>query len=154
MRTDSGVLTMKTIVYKRPDGGVSIMKPYGDDPDKALERLRQFIPPDAIDVQEMDVADVPEDRTFRDAWRLSGGKIAHDMEHCRAIHRDHLRALRAPKLAALDVEYQRADEAGDAARKSSIAARKQALRDVTADPRIDAATTPEELKMVTPEALR
>lgn len=77
-----------------------------------------------------------------------------DMAKCREALRVRLRARRAPLLAALDVEYQRADEAGDAAAKKRIAARKQALRDVTADPAIDAAQTPADLMHVLPEALR
>ena len=58
------------------------------------------------------------------------------------------------KLAALDVEYQHADERGDVAEKARIAAKKQALRDVTADPAIEAAQTPEALKAVWPDILK
>jgi hypothetical protein len=53
----------------------------------------------------------------------------------------------------LDTAYMRADEVGDQQEKRRIATQKQALRDVTADPRIDAAATPEELKAVIPDAL-
>jgi hypothetical protein len=47
----------------------------------------------------------------------------------------------------------RAQEQGDQAKADEIAAKKQALRDVTADPAIDAATTPDELKAVRPDVL-
>ncbi|MCA6098878.1 hypothetical protein J6525_10725 [Bradyrhizobium sp. WSM 4400] len=73
------------------------------------------------------------------------------MEKCRAILRDRMRFSRAPKLAVLDIEYQRADEVGDVARKQAIAAKKQKLRDVTKLPEIDAATTLEALKAVWPQ---
>ncbi len=89
-----------------------------------------------------------QDRDFRGAWRMRDGKIGVDMPAARGIHRDRMRQARAPRLAALDVEYQRADEAGDGAAKRAIGARKQALRDVTADPRIDAADTPDALRAV------
>ena len=46
-----------------------------------------------------------------------------------------------------------ADEAGDVAAKAVIAVKKRALRDVTDDPAIAAATTPEALKAVVPAAL-
>ena len=98
-------------------------------------------------------ADFPADATFRDAWILNGDKVEPDMVQARDIKRDLLRAERSPLLAALDIEYQRADEAGDKARKTMIAAKKQALRDVPDDPAIEAATTPEELKAVRPVAL-
>ena len=95
--------------------------------------------------------EIPADRRFRGAWRDGKGSVAVDMPAAREIHRDFLRAARAPLLAKLDIEYQRADEAGDRAAKTRIAAAKQALRDVTAAPEIDAATTPEEL--VVPDIL-
>ena len=44
--------------------------------------------------------------------------------------RDRLRAEREPRLAALDVQFMRAIEAGQDT--TAIAAEKQALRDVTA----------------------
>ena len=56
-------------------------------------------------------------------------------------------------MAALDIDYQRADEAADVARKREVVRRKQALRDVTDDPAIEAAQTPEELKAAIPAAL-
>ena len=51
------------------------------------------------------------------------------------------------------MDYQRADEAGDTGAKADIAKRKQALRDVTADPAIEAARTPDELRAVWPAEL-
>jgi len=94
------------------------------------------------------------DRTFRNAWKANGGRIEVDMPKAREIHRDRLRRLRAPLLEELDVEYMRADERGDQEEKQAIRLRKTALRDVTADPAIEAAQTPDELKAVIPEAVR
>lgn len=96
---------------------------------------------------------IPADRSFRNAWRHDGASLSVDMPAARGIHRDRMRAARAPLLAALDVAYQRADEKGDAAAKAVVADRKQALRDVTADAAIDAATTPDELVAVWPVIL-
>jgi len=75
--------------------------------------------------------------------------ITVDMTKAREIKRDQLRAERQPVLEALDVAYMRAQEAGDTAKQDAIAADKQALRDATVDPAIDAAATPDELKAVT-----
>ncbi|MBM3460747.1 MAG: hypothetical protein FJX76_01470 [Armatimonadetes bacterium] len=69
------------------------------------------------------------------------------------IHRARLRELRTPMLAALDVEWMKALETGDEQKKTQVAAKKQALRDVTADPAIDAADTPAALKAVLPTGL-
>jgi hypothetical protein len=98
--------------------------------------------------------DVPADRTFRNAWTHDGTLVKVDMPKAREIHREHLRQMRAPLLQALDVEYQKADERGDQTEKQRIAANKQGLRDVTADPTIEAARTPEELKAAVPGVLR
>lgn len=92
--------------------------------------------------------EVPSDRSYRDAWRDDGERIVHDLPKARAIHRERLRAKRKPLLEALDVEAIRADEDGDSARKRDVVARKRRLRDVTADPRIEAATTIDELKAI------
>ena len=102
---------------------------------------------------DVDGSMAPQDRTFRNAWQLEGNAITVNMAQAREIHRDTLRQERAPKLAALDTEWFRAAEVDDANKKADIAEQKQALRDVTADPRIDEATTPDELKALTLEAL-
>jgi len=94
---------------------------------------------------------VPGDRTFRGAWQFSGDAVEVDMIKARDIHRDNLRADRAPLLEALDVDYMKSlEQNGDTA---SVVAQKQALRDVTADPRIESATTPDDLKALTIDAL-
>jgi len=101
----------------------------------------------------IDDAAVPADRTFRESWKLGTLGVEQDMAKCREIHKTNLRRLRAPKLAALDIEYMRADEVGDTAKKANLAKQKQALRNVTADPAIASASTPEELKAVVPAVL-
>lgn len=145
---------MKAIVYGLK-GGVGFDWPnyqaYGD---MAEEIAWRILRKDATEPRWIDESEIPKLREFRDALVIKGGNLTYDMEKCRAIHRDRLRILRAPKLAALDVEYQRADERGDLVAKAAIAAEKQELRDVTSDPAIDAARTPEELKAVMPEPLR
>ncbi len=67
-----------------------------------------------------------------------------NMTKARDIHRDKVRQARNPKLAAKDVEFQRALETG--ADTAAIVAAKQALRDAPASAAIEAATTPDELK--------
>ena len=148
---------MKAIIYQRSDGGVSIVHPApnarrkGEADEQFIERIRQKdVPKDATNVRIVEDSEVPADRTFRNAWKAD---LTVDMPKAREIHRERLRQIRAPLLAELDAEYMRADEAGNLAEKQRIAARKQALRDVTADPAIEAAATPAELKAVIPVVL-
>lgn len=101
----------------------------------------------------IELEDIPADRAFRNAWVDDGKGISHNMAKAREILRDKLRAERAPVLEALDVDYMRADERKDEATKELIAANKERLRDITNDRRIDAATSVEELKALTLEAM-
>lgn len=148
----------RKIVYTRPDGGISIVYPVFNlnDPEGWTEadsekRAWDKLPADAINPRFVDDAQLPTDRYFRDAWKHD---LTVDMVKAREIHKDRLRAQRAPLLAALDIEYQIADEKGDAAAKKTVADKKQALRDVTDDPAIASAATPEELKAAIPAVLK
>ena len=67
-----------------------------------------------------------------------------NMAKAKEIHKNNIRVARAPKLAELDIEFQRAVETS--ADTSAIAAKKQALRDAPADSGIDAATDTNALK--------
>ena len=70
--------------------------------------------------------------------------IKTDMTKAKEIHKTNIRVAREPKLAALDVDFQRALEAGSDT--ASIVSKKQALRDAPADSAIEAAKTEAELK--------
>lgn len=151
---------MKRIIFTRPDGGLTVVVPNINTfperenitEDEALQRAwKKDVPADAINPQIVEESAIPADRIFRNAWKAGVSRIEHDMEKCRAIHRDTLRALRAPKLACLDVEFQRSYK--DPAKLDAIEAEKQILRDVTKDPSIEAAKTPEELKLAVPAVL-
>lgn len=151
---------MKRVLFTNPDGSLSIFNPAwkdrqpGESEDEQLARaMKKAIPSTATNIQIIDKTLVPTDKSFRDAWKAGEGKIDFDMGKCREIHKGKMRLERVKRLTALDVEYLRADERGDAAAKAQIAAKKQALRDVTSDPAIASASTPEELKAVWPACL-
>tara|TARA_R100000278_G_scaffold91786_1_gene69953 strand:- start:219 stop:479 length:261 start_codon:yes stop_codon:yes gene_type:complete len=67
-----------------------------------------------------------------------------DMAKAREIHKAKIREAREPKLAELDVQFQRALETG--ASTTDIVAKKQALRDAPADSGIASASNADELK--------
>ena len=67
-----------------------------------------------------------------------------DMAKAREIHKTNIRNARAPKLAELDIEFQKALETG--ASTTDIVAKKQALRDAPADSGIAAASDTDALK--------
>ena len=67
-----------------------------------------------------------------------------DMAKAKEIHKTNIRKARVPKLAELDVEFQRALETSSST--TDIIAKKQALRDAPAAAGISTATTTDELK--------
>lgn len=104
---------------------------------------------------QCDESEIPSDRTFRNAWKLDvtkgpedfpGKPIKCDMAKAVALAKDKVREVRNPKLAALDVEYQRADESNDNAGKAAVVAKKNQLRDAPADARLVAASDHDGLK--------
>lgn len=103
---------------------------------------------------DTDAVSVPSDRTFRGAWNINTAQnqVVVNMDFARNIWRDKIRQARAGEFDALDAEFMKALETG--ADTSAIVAKKRALRDATAHPDIDAASTPEELKAVKPANLK
>ena len=67
-----------------------------------------------------------------------------DMAKAREIHKTNIRRAREPKLAGLDVDFQRALETS--ADTTTIVANKQALRDAPAAAGITTAANTAELK--------
>lgn len=118
---------MQAILYPTADG-VAVVIPTGELPieeviakDVPAGVPHKLVAPDAI-----------PDRYFRAAWRFdaeTGAKV--DLPAAKEIQRNKWRAAREPKLAALDVEFMRAVETGNAGKQAQLAAAKQALRDVT-----------------------
>lgn len=121
---------MKKLIVKRSDGGISIIIPAKDATAESLERDAKAVE-GYVSHRECEDSEMPSFRDFRDAW-VDNGKLEHDISKCKEIKKNHFRQLRKPLLEALDVEYQRADEANDAAKKGEIAVKKQELRDITA----------------------
>lgn len=83
----------------------------------------------------------PQDRTFRNAWVDDGRAIVHDMDKAKQLKREHLRHERAGVFPVLDAQWSRAFGQGKADEAAAVERRRQALRDMPADPRIDAAAT-------------
>ena len=140
---------MKRIVFPRADGGVSIVAPAPEFlakyPTEAeglaalQERQLAVFALEGVVIDETNIclceeAEVPADRTFRDAWErdttASPDPLRTDMPKARTIHMDRIRAARDRRLEEKDREFMRAVESKDNARQNAIAAEKQALRDI------------------------
>lgn len=151
---DDVILVSGNIVWGRPDGGISVDVP--QIPGVDLEKWRDEL----IRRREKEEGfhsgweclginlPLPSRCEFRNAMAWDGQRVVHDMGRARDLRREQLRRERVPLLAALDIDYQRADEVGDAKAKAAIAVKKQALRDITESAALDKAATLDDLRAV------
>ena len=62
---------MKRIIYPTPDGGVAVLIPAPEwlaEEGNTIEKLAEKDVPAGVKYKIIDTADVPTDRTFRNAW--------------------------------------------------------------------------------------
>jgi len=120
------------IVFANEQGGVSVCIPTGELPIEAVQT--KDTPKGSI---IMNVADLPRDNDFFDAFELVDGKVEVSLAKAKEITKKRLRAEREPLLAAQDVAFQRAQEAN--ADTTAIVVEKNRLRNITS--LADSATT-------------
>ena len=129
----------QVIIFANENGGVSTTIPTGEISIEAV--LAKDCPKGAIIVE---ASSLPPDNDFFDAWELKGSKVEVNVAKAKEITKKRLRAERTPLLAAQDVAFQRAQEAGS--NTTAIVAEKNRLRDVTK--LADSATTLEGLRAI------
>lgn len=118
---------MNEIILYPTDSGVAVLIPTGELP---LEKVIEKDVP-TQDYKIMPMENLP-DTYFRAAWRYDAESgVLVDIPTAQEVQRNKWRAIRDPKLTALDLAFMRAVETGDAEKQAEIAAQKQALRDVT-----------------------
>ena len=61
---------MKRIIYPTDDGGVAIVIP-ADECGLSIEEIAARAVPEGKPFKIVDVADIPTDRTFRNAWEYT-----------------------------------------------------------------------------------
>jgi len=97
---------------------------------------------------QVNPAEIPQDRTYRNALCCVGDKVRYDMPKAREWHRKMLRHERARKFVELDGDRAAAARTGNSALVADIDAKAQRWADAPADPRIDEAQSVEELKQI------
>lgn len=115
------------ITYPQPNGQVAVVIPTGNVND-AIKDV-----PEGVEYKIVDSVDIDND--YFNAYEFDaelGAKV--NIDKAKSIHLDKFRAARSPKLAKLDIDFMKAVEANDEAKKDEIIAAKQALRDVTLIP--------------------
>ena len=138
---------MSFIIYPQPNGQVAAIIPA--DPSLSIEEIAAKDVPEGLPYKIVESLEI--ENGYFNAYEFheeTGAEV--NIDKAKAIHRDKFREARAPKLAALDIAYIRADESGDAEKKAELAAQKQALRDVT---KVELPNNLTDLKAVWPEIL-
>ena len=121
---------MKFIVYPQQNNQIAIISSTGVIP--INEIAKKDIP---VNIPYKIVQSLDIDNQFFDAYDFDqelGAKI--NIFKAKEIWKDKFRQARKPILEKLDVDYMRALEAGDVQKQQEIAAKKQALREVTNTP--------------------
>ena len=141
---------MSKIIFNY-EGTISIMHPTPEALQiMTIEQISvKFLPVGVTTYSIVEDSVIPTDRSFRDSWvgvgiGTTGGTISEDMTKAKELHKTKIREARVDKLAALDIEYQRAIETS--ADTSAIVTKKQALRDAPAASGISTASNTTELK--------
>ena len=115
------------ITYPQPNGQVAVVIPTGNV-NHAIKDV-----PAGVGYKIVESVDIDND--YFNAYEFNaelGAKV--NIEKAKAIHLDKFRSARKPKLDKLDIEFMKAVEVNDEAKKSAIIAEKIALRDVTLTP--------------------
>lgn len=87
--------------YENGIDGVAIVIPTGEVP---LEQLVEMVIPAGTAYEIVDAADIPSDRTFRNAWKKNGTAVETDIPVAKEIAHEVRRADRTEKMKPLDVE--------------------------------------------------
>ena len=133
-------MTTSRIIYANGSGGVSVIVPTG-----SVELALKDVP-EGVPYEIVSAADIPSDRTFRNAWVIGNGCIEHDLDQCRDIGHDIRRQQRAEEFQPFDEIIAKQIPGLDAA--EAEAARAQ-IRDKYADVQlaINTAADPDAIKL-------
>lgn len=143
---------MNKIVVKLNTGRVAIICPTHEATPETMER--DALASDGyMSHRYINDSQFPNDRTFRNAWTDDNPTetVDVDVPKAKEIKKDMMRKDREPLLKKLDIAFMIATEQNDNAAQSTIAAKKQELRDVTT---LELPDDVEELKYFTPDCLK
>ena len=131
---------MKRIIYQSESGGVAVIIPTG-----SVELALKDVP-EGVAYEIIEEADIPSDRTFRNAWVIGDCCIDVDLDQCRAIGHDKRRAQRNAEFAPFDEIIAKQIPGVDATAAEDA---RQAIRDKYAliQDAIDIAEDPDNIKL-------
>ena len=106
----------KRIVFENGKGGIGVIIP-APDCGLTVDQIAKKDMPKGVPFKIVDAADIPADRTFRDAWTIGAKGVETDLVKAKAIAHDMRRAARSEKMAPLDLMVTIPTEAAGAEAK-------------------------------------
>lgn len=142
---------MKVITYQNPETGrASIVSPSKSfiKSGRSLQELIDKLPAECQTTADIvDSSDIPEDRSFRDAWVTEKGvSVKTDITKAKELAKEVIRDKRKPVFEKLDLEVMRATESGKTSSLPEIVAKKEKARNATDDNRVTNSSSEAELK--------
>lgn len=136
-------MSNQRIIYQNESGGVSIIIPA---PGYTILEAQKAVP-EGISCEIKNKEDIPSDRTFRNAWEKSGSEILHNMNKVKNIAHEKRRNKREQLFAPYDdiIMKQIPGKNLTEAENARVSIRNQ---DASVQSQIDAASTPEQVKIV------
>ena len=141
----------RIVIYEN-DKGQLVRLVYADKSKWSFEEMIEKDVPEGSDYSIIQRTDIPKDKTFVDAWKKSGDRIEVDMSKATDIHMGRIREARNKELDATDMEITRELEESRSV-GISLKAKRQTLRNIPQDFKLDSANTTEELKAMWPDGL-
>jgi hypothetical protein len=153
---------MEKIVYTDPlSGNVVVVHPAPEwlsAEGNTVELCAQKSVPEGVTWRIINENDIPQDRTFRNAWtdEFDTPTVDINLDKAKAIHLEKLRLERNELLSKEDKNYMISLERGLVEEAKEIAERKQQLRDmpVVAKEEMNNINSAEELKQYYPDILK
>ncbi len=161
-------MTTKRVVYTKPDGTVSVLRPMdeavdrriagGMTEDEAIADIQaKDVPPGSTDVIVTEFANLPTDRLFRNDWRRVGaGLPTVGMSVARRRHAQRIAKARRRALVILGEREDELRMSGRTTAADAVATDITTITNInrtTISTQISDASTPSQLKVVWPAVL-
>lgn len=139
-------MTNQRIVYENLDTGIVVLIPAPQAlQSMTIEEIAAKDVPEGVEYKIIDADKIPEDRYFRDAWKLNEKSVSVDLQKARKVKMANIRALRDKKLKELDIETMKGND---------VQPQKQVLRDLPDTLDLTQITSVEALKEFVPDELK
>jgi hypothetical protein len=141
----------KVLVFSNANGGLTIAHPIRERAEDVsesdfLEGIAEEVVPNGVPYTVLNAADVPDERLFREAWRLHNGTIVVELSAAKEVAKTFIRSVRVTVMNRLDVEYMRALESDLKGAAQRVTAEKSRWRDMPS--LADGAESVQDLKQI------